>query len=332
MQNGMKAINRSMSGSKRGYTRDKRFDVIVVGEINPDLILSGDVAPEFGQVEKLVDDATLTIGSSSAIFACGAARLGLRVAIIGKIGDDEFGRFMLQSLGDRGIDTSGVVIDQTIHTGLSVILSRGNDRAILTYPGAIPCLSFQDIQLDLVNKARHLHLGSYFIQDRLRPDVPKLFEMARQGGLTVSLDTNFDPSGNWDGGLSEALRNTDVFLPNEAECCAIAGVQDVNQALNRLIEMVKVVVVKVGARGAIARYREDNQQTSGFARAESLSVEVTDTVGAGDSFDAGFLYGYLNGWVIKRTLRLGTVCGALSTMKAGGTTAQPTLAEAIQYM
>ena len=227
---------------------------------------------------------------------------------------------------------SGVVVDQTIHTGLSVILSRGNDRSILTYPGAIPCLSFHDIQLKLLNSARHLHLGGYFIQDRLRPDVPKLFEMARQGGLTVSLDTNFDPSGNWDGGLSEALRNTDVFLPNETECCAIAGVQDVSHALSRLVEKVKVVAIKLGARGAIARYREDNQQAPEFARAESLSVEVMDTVGAGDSFDAGFLYGYLNGWEIKRALRLGTVCGALSTRKAGGTNAQPTLSEALQYM
>jgi sugar/nucleoside kinase (ribokinase family) len=219
-----------------------------------------------------------------------------------------------------------------VHTGLSVILSRGNDRAILTYPGAIPCLGLRDIHLDLLNKARHLHLGGYFIQDRLRQDVPTLFELAHEGGLTVSLDTNFDPSGNWDGGLSEALRNTDVFLPNETECCAIAGVQDVNQALNRLVEIVKVVAVKVGARGAIARYREDNQQTSKFARAESLSVEVTDTVGAGDSFDAGFLYGYLKGWEIKRALRLGTVCGALSTRKVGGAASQPTLAEAIYYM
>jgi len=332
MQNGTKAINRSMSGSKRGYTIDKQFDVIVVGEINPDLILSGDVEPEFGQVEKLVDEATLTIGSSSAIFACGAARLGLRVAFIGKIGDDEFGRFMLQSLGDRGIDMSGVVIDQIVHTGLSVILSRGNDRAILTYPGAIPCLGLENIHLDLLNKARHLHLGGYFIQDRLRPDVPELFEMAHREGLTVSLDTNFDPSGNWDGGLSEALSKTDVFLPNETECCAIAEVQDVDQALIRLMEKVKVVAVKLGARGAIARYQEDDQQLLGFARAESLTVEVMDTVGAGDSFDAGFLYGYLNGWEIERALRLGTVCGALSTRKAGGTAAQPIMAEALEFM
>src|SRR5258706_2648767 len=99
------------------------FDIMVVGEINADLILKGDVTPAFGQVEKLLDDATLTIGSSSAIFACGAARLGLTVAFIGKTGEDKFGRFMLREMQRRGIDTSGVVIDATIETGLSGSLS-----------------------------------------------------------------------------------------------------------------------------------------------------------------------------------------------------------------
>lgn len=113
----------------------KNIDVVVVGELNADLILTGEVAPQFGQAEKLVDDATLTLGSSSAIFACGVARLGLRVAFIGKIGNDEFGRFVKGYLENRGVDTSGVVVDEGIKTGLSVILSRGNDRAILTYSG-----------------------------------------------------------------------------------------------------------------------------------------------------------------------------------------------------
>src|SRR5512139_1181094 len=110
---------------------DRDFDIVVVGELNADLILRGDVTPAFGQVEKIIDEATLTIGSSSAIFACGAARLGLRTAFIGKAGNDEFGRFMLRELQQRGIDTRGVVIDPNLPTGLSVILSRPFDRAIL---------------------------------------------------------------------------------------------------------------------------------------------------------------------------------------------------------
>ncbi len=87
------------------------FDILVAGEINPDLILSGDVTPEFGQVEKLVDSAGLTIGSSSAIFACGAARLGLQVAFIGLCGDDVFGHFMLEQMQARGVDISNVILN-----------------------------------------------------------------------------------------------------------------------------------------------------------------------------------------------------------------------------
>src|SRR5512135_3181413 len=105
---------------------DKKFDVVVVGEINPDLILSGDVIPEFGQVEKLLESATLSIGSSSAIFACGAAKLGLRVAFIGKVGKDILGKYMLASLEELGIDIQGIVEDDEHPTGISVILARGN--------------------------------------------------------------------------------------------------------------------------------------------------------------------------------------------------------------
>src|SRR5512135_3733861 len=154
---------------------DRDFDVLVVGELNADLILRGDVTPAFGQVEKIIDDATLTIGSSFAIFACGAARLGLRVAFSGKVGDDEFGRFMLRELKQHGINTSGVVIDPALPTGLSVILSRPTDRAILTHLGSIAALRYDEIDRSLLSHARHLHLGSYYLLDALRSDVPRLF-------------------------------------------------------------------------------------------------------------------------------------------------------------
>lgn len=305
---------------------DKRFDLIVVGEINPDLILSGDVDPVFGQVEKLVDQATLSIGSSSAIFACGAARLGLKVGFIGKIGQDEFGRFMKESMEKRGVDTSGIVINPDIPTGLSVILTKGNDRAILTYPGTIPCLRYTDIDPGLIAQARHLHVASYFIQEALRPDIPKLFDLAHQHGLTVSLDTNYDPAEMWDGGLKEALRRIDVFFPNEVECCAIARKLNLFQALDFLAQEIGVVVVKRGEQGAALK------SAGQFFEAKAIPVQVVDTVGAGDSFDAGFLYGYLSGWDLERALRLGVICGGLSTRKAGGTTAQATLEEVLDYL
>jgi sugar/nucleoside kinase (ribokinase family) len=302
---------------------EKPFDLIVVGELNVDLILTGDVTPTFGQAEKLVADATLALGSSSAIFACGAARLGLRVAFVGKVGADEFGRFVQTALAARGIDTRAVVVDATVKTGLSVILSRGNDRAILTHPGSIAALRYAEIDLSLLPQARHLHLGSYFLLDALRPDIPRLFDAAHAAGLTVSLDTNYDPTEKWNDGLADTLARTDVFLPNDTELQAIAGLTEVAPALTKLAGQVPLVAVKLGAAGAIA------QRGAESVTAAALPVTVIDSTGAGDSFDAGFVYGYLSGWELSQSLRLGCVCGALSTRAAGGAGAQPTLAEAL---
>src|SRR5690349_2091617 len=110
------------------------YDILVAGEINPDLLLSGNVVSDFGQAEKLVDHASLSIGSSSAIFACGAAKLGLKVAFVGLCGDDLFGHFMLDEMSKRNVDVGNVIIRRDGQTGLSVILNNQSDRAILTHP------------------------------------------------------------------------------------------------------------------------------------------------------------------------------------------------------
>jgi sugar/nucleoside kinase (ribokinase family) len=301
------------------------FDVLVAGEINPDLILSGNVEPKFGQVEKLVDSTELTIGSSSVIFACGAARLGCRVAFIGLCGDDVFGLFMLDEMRQRGLDVENVIVIPGGSTGLSVILNRGTDRAILTHPGLMSTLKAENISDDLLRQARHFHVASYFLQKGLQPGLPHLFERARSLGLTTSLDTNFDPTGQWVG-FDQLLAVTDVFLPNRTEACSLTGEENVDAAATRLSERVETLGIKLGAEGALGMRRGE------IARVPSIPVDVVDTVGAGDSFDAGFIYGYLQGWSLEKSLRAGTVCGALSTQKAGGTAAQATLDEMIHEL
>ena len=303
----------------------KLFDILVAGEINPDLILSGDVAPEFGQVEKLIDSAVLTIGSSSAIFACGAARLGLKVAFIGVCGDDVFGRFMLDEMSKRGVDVSHVIIRKDGQTGLSVILNQSSDRAILTHPGLIAELQASDIADNLLRQSRHLHVASYFLQTKLQPDLPALFKRARDLGLTTSLDTNYDPSEKWIG-LDELLAVTNVFLPNEAEAKSLTGAENAEEAASRLGLKVEALVIKLGKDGALGILKSQR------IRVASIPVNVVDTVGAGDSFDAGFIYGYLHGWELEKSLRLACVCGAFSTQAAGGTAAQPTLDEAMKFL
>lgn len=302
-----------------------RYDILVAGEINPDLILSGNVAPEFGQVEKLVDAAALTIGSSSAIFACGAARLRLKVAFIGVCGDDVFGRFMLDEMSKRGVDVSHVIVRADRETGLSVILNQGYDRAILTHPGLIAELGASDISDELLRQSRHLHVASYFLQTKLQPDLPNLFRRARSLGLTTSLDTNYDPSEQWSG-FDELLSVTNVFLPNEKEAVSLTGESNVSLAADRLSSRVKALGIKLGAEGALG------VRDGARVRVASIPVKVVDTVGAGDSFDAGFLYGYLNSWSLEKSLRLACVCGALSTQQAGGTNGQPTLEQARTFL
>jgi len=301
------------------------FDILVAGEINPDLILTGDVTPKFDQVEKLVDDAKLSIGSSSAIFACGAARLGLKVAFIGLCGEDVFGRFMLDEMHKRDVDVSNVIVRPDGQTGLSVILNQSSDRAILTYPGLIPELQASDISDVLLCQARHLHVASYFLQTNLQPHLPNLFRRARSLGLSTSLDTNYDPTEKWLG-LDELLSVTNVFLPNQKEAVSLSAESNVELAASKLGSRVEALPIKLGADGALGIHE------GATVRVASIPVKVIDTVGAGDSFDAGFIYGYLNRWSFEKSLQFAAVCGALSTQAAGGTDGQPTLHEVLSFL
>ena len=308
-------------------TVSSKYDIAVVGEINADLILKGDIKPMFDQREQIIESATLTLGSSAVIFACGAVKLGASVAFIGKVGDDLFGNFMVESIKERGINSSGIIKDPLVQTGLSVILDNNNNRAILTYPGAIPSLTYEEINFSLIAQCRHMHLSGYFLLDKLRPDIPRLFHKARELGLTISLDTNYDPSEKWNDELKDTMSFVDVFLPNEVEALSITGKDVINEALSALSKNISTVTIKLGARGAIT-----TDTFSPVLNLNAVQVDVVDTVGAGDSFDAGFIYGYLKQWPLGDTLKLATACGTMSTLKAGGTTGQPTLEEANQFI
>jgi sugar/nucleoside kinase (ribokinase family) len=319
---------RPTARAPRRVVPDTDLDLLVLGDCNPDLILRGGaVEPAFGQAERLIEAADLTIGGSGAITACGAARLGLRTAIAGVLGDDEFGRFMVQALRERSVETAGLVVDAHARTGLSVILSRDQDRAILTFPGAIAELEPEAIDPALLARARHVHISSFFLQTALVPGLaPVLGEVRRRGG-TTSVDPNWDPSERWDGGLRELLADVDVLLPNAVEAVRLAGGGDPIQAAQRLTAFGPLVAVKLGADGALAAR----------AGADPVSVRAPvvaalDAVGAGDSFDAGVLAALLDGQSVERALALGCACGALSTRAVGGTAAQPTLAEALEAL
>ena len=300
------------------------FDLLVLGDVNPDLVLrGGDVVPAFGQAEHVVEEAVLTVGGSGAIMACAAARLGLRVAICGVIGDDLFGRYLCEELERRGVETRGLVTDPSHPTGVTVVLSGDDDRAILTMPGTIGELRGELIDPSLLEAARHTHVSSYFLQRRLQRDLPAIFDRVHRAEATTSIDPNWDPNERWDGGLVDVLSRTDVFFPNAVEATRVARSSDVGEAISRLREHGSIVVAKRGDRGATAGSANE------YVDAPGLSIPVVDTTGAGDSFDAGFLAAWLAGEPLERAVAIANACGALSTQAVGGVDGQVTWDEAL---
>ncbi|WP_035855065.1 carbohydrate kinase family protein [Cryptosporangium arvum] len=362
-----------------------QLDVLVVGDANPDLVLRGDVVPRFGQVEQMLSAADLVLGGSAAITASGCARLGLRTALLARVGDDVFGGVTRAWLEERGVVLENPRPAAGEPTGLSVILSGPDDRSILTLPGTIPTLTPSDISDELLARTRHLHVASVFLQPALADGLADVFARARALGVTTSLDTNWDPSERWTG-IRELLGGVDVFLPNTAELLAVTGAADVAAAAALLVASGTTVVLKDGARGgrawtpAASAEAETANSAGGFSAsggagglsasggagefsapggaggysvpggaggysvpggagefsavsgiaefsAPSLAVDVVDTTGAGDSFNAGFLAARLGGSDLPEAVAWAAAAGSLSTRAPGGTAAQATRAE-----
>lgn len=291
----------------------KRFDISVLGELNSDLILYGLPADPEPEREHLAKGFSLTLGSSSAIFAHNISLLGSRVGFTSCIGGDPLGEFCVERLSESGVDVSGVKRLPGKNTGVTVILPLSGKRQILTYPGTTFDLDHKHLDLDYLRDATHFHLSSFFLLRALRPTLPGLFSQMKRAGLTTSLDTNDDPEDLWASDVEEVLKNVDVFLPNEHEACRVAGTSDVGSALDALSRLVPIVVIKCGAQGVLAK--RGNERFG----AASLSVQPVDAVGAGDSFNAGFLHKFIHGSGLQDCLEYGNVAAGLSTTRAGGT-------------
>jgi sugar/nucleoside kinase (ribokinase family) len=296
--------------------------VLVAGELNVDLILQGYQSFPAPGKEVLVDDFVMTLGSASAICAMGLARLGTPVAFLGVVGADPWGAYCLETMRAAGIDVSRVVVDPAVKTGVTVSLtSAGRDRALVSYLGSIAALQGGAVADSALRGFAHLHVSSYFLQQKLGPSCAALFARARAASLTTSLDPGFDPGERWGGGLKETLREVDLFFPNEVELRGIAGTDDVRQGLARLENGRTRTVVKLGPRGAATLVDGE------LVEAAAFPAELVDTTGAGDSFDAGFLHAWLQGRPLAECLRWGSACGSLSTRGSGGTGRQADRAE-----
>jgi sugar/nucleoside kinase (ribokinase family) len=292
--------------------------VAVIGELNIDAVACGlSEVPKMG-IEILASEFRLTLGSASAIFACGIAKLGHEVTFIARVGADDFGRFCVAALREAGVSTRHVSRDKHLRTGVTISLSTRKDRALVTYLGATAAMGPEHVKRSWLERQNHLHMTSYFLQTRMQPSFPQIFREARELGLSTSFDPNSDPSHNWSDSIREVFAYTDLLFLNATEALQLTRARNARAALKALGKEVPCAVIKLGARGALAIRDGEITSASGF------KIEPIDTTGAGDSFAAGFASSYLRGRSIRECLWVGNACGALSTLQAGGTAGQPT--------
>ena len=295
---------------------DKSCEVTALGELNVDIILNDiDGFPEMGK-EKFAGKMTVTLGSSTAIFAANVACLGARTAFAGMVGRDSFGSLVSESLRAKGVDTRFLIESPDYATGATLVMSYDEDRANLTYQGAMDHMGFDDLNPDIFRESRHIHISSVFMQSALRRDFSRIFEAAESGGVTLSMDTQWDPKEEWDFDCAAILPHVDVFMPNETELKAITRTDDLSGAISRIRPYLRqVAVIKCGSRGSLL-VKKDGEVSE---MPSFLNSHVVDSIGAGDSFNAGFIYGYVKGMSLTECQRLGNLTGAVNTTAAGGT-------------
>ncbi|MCC5943084.1 MAG: sugar kinase [Balneolaceae bacterium] len=293
--------------------KQNNCDVLVVGDLNVDLIMNKiNKMPQIGE-EQRADEMDLVMGGSTAIFACNIAKLGSKVEFMSKLGDDSFGKFLLKEMASHNVGIDSIITDPSLRTGATIIFILNNDRMMVTYPGSMEHLAIEEITDEILESAKHIHTSAIFFQPLLKKNLADLFTRAKEKGLTTSMDTQWDPEEKWNLDLEAILPHLDFFLPNEDEFIRLAGKPDLDSALDALANHNTCFVIKRGAKGAIMVHQKKRTEI-----APAPITEIVDTIGAGDSFNAGFIHAYLNGKDLESCLEEGNRTAAVSTTAAGG--------------
>ena len=314
----------------------RETDLYVIGDVNPDiLVVDDDAVPEFGQVEKLVGTIRLTVGGSSAITACGAARLGLRVAHGGIVGDDLLGRAIRDALADHGVDVSTIVVDPAIPTGATVVLGRGDHRALLTAVGTIDRLRAEDVPRRVLPhdppSARGLDRDPAALASRACPTCSP-----RPGGPVSrrrSTPTGTPSAAGAD--IDHLLAATDVFFPNEREAVLITGRSDPLEAAHELVRRA-TTAGRVADGGTADRGASSSGRRAGWPSAVDEALRLPAPRGARSSTRPAPATRSMRASSAAcstaapsaECLALAVACGSLSTRAIGGVDGQATLEEA----
>ena len=283
----------------------KQYDCTFVGDINPDIVMMTQQLPILGR-ELMCDDFYITLGGSTGICAGVFGSLGAKAAFYGRLGDDFLGRFAVETIAGCGVNTDHIRFDHGCTTSVTVSYTTPEDRALMSYDGNHKRLAAEDVPFSLIGETRHIHVGSFFFQKDLMPMYLSLFREAQKHGVTTSLDAGWDPTENWDYGIRDLLQYVDIFFPNESEACAITQKDRPADAARELARYCRIALVKCGRDGSVL-----------VTGKQELTCPIYDLfkgrdfTGAGDSYNAGFLYAMLKGKDLAESMRYGSASAAL---------------------
>jgi len=302
-------------------------DVVSIGNIVVDFVAANvSEMPKWGQLVEVGEPIRSSVGGNSGIFSCVSSRLGLKVSIVGAVGTDFMGDWVVNEMQNFGVDTS--YIKQT-DTQTSTTLAMANpegERAFVHYVGSNARLTLEDIDQRLISDSRALMLSAYFIMPGLYGEPSrKLLAYAKEKGVLTVFDVAWDPHGRWV--LDKILENVDIFIPNIDEAEMLAGTRSASESSAKFIEMgAKMVVIKMGKEGVFVRSKNETFHIPAF------KVKAIDATGAGDTFNASFVYAYLKGWELKKCAIFANAAGALKVTKVGGVSSAPTEKEIMEFI
>jgi len=287
---------------------------LVIGDLNVDLIVAGINGPLKKGSEVTAGNHFLDIGGSGGVFAAVLSELGIKTYIISKISNDFFGNYLIERLNNHGAGTDKILVEKNRDTGVTLSLSYAEDKIQISSVEMVKNFNAGDIIFEGWENIKHVHFTSYYMMDSLQSDYIKIIcdIKKKYEDITFSMDTNDDPSNRWGGDIYDIFPYIDIFMINKKEALMITKKDNVADALKELGAFVRTVIIKLGIKGYIAK---DNGI---IYRGDSLIADFKDSTGAGDNFDAGFIYGFLNNMSLEKSLAIGNICGARSVEYLGG--------------
>ena len=304
----------------------KKWDVYVYGDINIDLVIPGvEHFPLPGQ-EDVVETMNTYVGGGAAVFTLGIGKLGLKPVFQGTIGDDCYGKFIRDEFKSRNVDDTLLATSKENKTGISISFTNEKDRSFLTYRGTNDEIDLSKIQLDKVKEASHIHLTGYAGSKNHNQYLELVKKVKDMKEVTISFDVGWDDAGEWYEGIYDLFTYIDILFMNETEAIHYSRKEDAKEAVLDFSKTCSLVVAKLGKKGSMA------VKDGVIYESKAYTVQAVDTTGAGDSFNAGFVYGFLKGKTIEECLKCGNGCGALSVTQLGGNTGFPVEEALVEFI